>query len=137
MPTKSNRPLRLRPIPEGGHVVIVRGEEGSDDARRRSAERFRRRWPELGFYGLSGYFAEDEVTISDIVVSYLYSFLPTILVYEADALREAAFEVLPTFKAPHVTIAFEGLEEGLAVLAATPKQTREYDIRGRRIGNGR
>ena len=118
-------------------MVIVRGDEGSADARRGSAQRFRRRWPELGFYGLSGYFAEDDAAISDIVVSYLYSFLPVVLVYKTDALRAAGLEILPTFKAPHVTVAFEDLEEGLALLARTPRRTREYDDQGRRTDDGR
>lgn len=118
-------------------MVVVRGNEGSDDARRRSAQRLRRRRPELGSYGLSGYFAEDEAAISDIVVSYLYSFLPAVLVYKTDALRAAGLAILPTFKAPHVTVAFENLEEGLALLTRTPGETREYDFQGRRTDDGR
>lgn len=136
MPAKDRRPLRLRAIPQGEQVVIVRGDEGNDGARRRSAERFKRRWPELGQFGLSGYYAEDEDEISDIVVSYLYSF-PAVLVLKVDAVWAAGLEILPTFKAPHVTVAFEDLDEGLTALASAPRETRKYDGEGRRIDDGR
>ena len=50
---------------------------------------------------------------------------PILVVLAIDRLIDAGFEIVPTFRTPHVTIAFDGdLDAGLAVLVALGADAR-------------
>lgn len=73
----------------------------------RQAERFLRRYPGWGRYGLSAFSARGEAEIDDLSAAQLQSF-PRLGLFRVADLESAGFEVVPTFRTPHVTIAFTG-----------------------------
>lgn len=115
--------LRRRPLPVGAKVVLVRGDDLNPDSSRQQAEGFLRRWPDWQRYGLSAYYAEDDDAIADLAADQLERF-PLLRVYDPAALIGAGLEVVPTFRSPHVTLAFADLDAGLAAL-----ETVEHVIR--------
>lgn len=125
--------IRRRPIPGGAKVVVVRGDDATPDSDRSQATAFRRRFSDWGRFGLSAYYAEDDAAVDDLASDLLERF-PFLGVYEVVALLDAGFEVVPTFRSPHVTIAFTDLDEGLAALRAVAHLRRQnaYHVPGRR-----
>lgn len=115
--------LRHRPIPTGAKVVLVRGDDLAPDADRQQAETFLRRWPAWNRYGLSAYYAEDDDAVADLAADQLERF-PQLHLYDPVALVAAEIEVVPTFRSPHVTLAFADLEAGLAALNVVEHQIR-------------
>jgi hypothetical protein len=98
--------VRRAPIPSDA-VFVVRGDARNAVTDRLQAEAFLRRYPDWGRYGLSGYYARDDDEIDDLASDLLDRF-PALTVLRAHDLLPAGFEVVPTFRSPHVTIAFEG-----------------------------
>ena len=63
--------------------------------------------------------------IDDLAVDQLERFA-VLLVYRVAILTEAGIEVVPTFRTPHVTLAFHGdLDDGLARLALADHERRD------------
>lgn len=111
--------------------VVVRGDDLDPTLVRRQAEAFRRRFPDWGRYGLSAFYAADEPEIDDLGAAQLERF-PVLLVLRVADLRAAGLEVVPTFRTPHVTIAFTAeLDEGIAVLEALRVDRRANPYHGR------
>lgn len=103
--------------------MVVRGDDLDDGSDRRQAEAFLHRWPDWERFGLSAYYAEDEDAIVDLASDQLERF-PMLHVYSADALVAAGIEVVPTFRSPHVTLAFADLDAGLRTLRSLAHETR-------------
>lgn len=97
----------------GDAIVIVRGQPGDPNEARVLAEDFRRRFTAWGRWGLSAFYARGQGEIYDIALARLRGF-DTLRVYRVLVLEEHGFEVVPTFRSPHVTIAWAGtLDDGL------------------------
>jgi hypothetical protein len=63
--------------------------------------------------GIVCFYARSEDEVLDLGEDRLDAF-ETLFVYRVDDLIEARFEIVPTFRSPHVTIAFyNDLEEGI------------------------
>lgn len=99
----------------------MRGEVPPDSARR-LADRFRQRFPDWGRFGVSAFYARSDLEIDHLAYDRLASY-EILRVYPISALVEAGFEVVPTFRRPHVTISWrawtDGLDAGLELLART------------------
>lgn len=121
--------LRRRPIPAGAKVIVVRGDDDDPSSNRVQAETFRERYPDWGRFGLSAYYAEDEDAVDDLAADLLERF-PVLRLYEPGALEAAGVEVVPTFRAPHVTLAFRELEAGLHALETVPHDRRPNPYHG-------
>jgi hypothetical protein len=94
----------------------VRGDHLDPETSRYQAEDFLRRFPDWGRYGLSGYYARNDAEVNDLAADHLERF-PLLGVFAISDLQAAGFEIVPTFRSPHVTIAFAGdLEDALARL---------------------
>lgn len=67
---------------------------------------------------MSAYYAVDEADVDDLAADQLERF-PALSVLTIADLDGCGFEVVPTFRTPHVTVGFTGdLEARLAALAA-------------------
>jgi hypothetical protein len=111
-------------------TVLVRGEDGDHDATRRHAHAFLARFAHWGRYGLSAYHARNEAEIDDLASDQLERF-PLLGIYRIDSLREAGFDVVPTFRTPHVTIAFRGdVDDGIDRLLAARSELRPNPYHG-------
>ena len=109
--------VRQAPIPDDA-VLVVRGDDLNPPTARSQAVAFRQRFPDWGRWGLSGFYARSEAENDDIAADQLERF-PLLVVFEMGLLRAAGFDVVPTFRTPHVTIAFaDDLDSALARLAA-------------------
>jgi hypothetical protein len=89
----------------------------------RQAELFRRRFERWGRYGLSAFYARSDDEVLDLGEDRLEAF-ETLFVYSlADVLR-AGFDVVPTYRSPHVTITFyDDAADGVARLMAVTHRT--------------
>lgn len=115
--------IRTEPIPAGALVVVVRGDDaGADDAQQ--ATDFLRRFPDWGRYGLSAYYAETPDAIEALAEGQLERF-PFLLIYDPALLTAQGVEVVPTFRKPHVTLAFRDLDAGLATLGTVKHEHRK------------
>jgi len=104
---------------------VVRGDDLDPGTSRDQAESFLRRFPDWGRYGISAYFARDEAEVDDLASDQLERF-PVIAVFERAVLVKAGFEVVATFRTPHVTVAFSGeLERHLLALAGLQRRMVE------------
>lgn len=67
-------------------------------------------------------YARDEAEVDDLAGDQLERF-PVLAVFERAALANAGFEVVATFRTPHVTVAFSGDLEGhlLALARLRPR----------------
>lgn len=128
-PTPIDGPrIRRAPIPPEVEVV-VRGDAGRD-ADRTQAERFLRRYPSWGRYGLSAFYVHNEGEIEDLVATQLQRFARLGLFRIADLVARG-FEVVPTFRTPHITIAFSGdLESRLKDLESARLELRPNPYHG-------
>lgn len=121
--------IRRAPLP-ADVLVVVRGEDLLDDDSATQAERFRRRFPDWGRWGLSALYAESDADVDELGAGPLRRF-PFLAIYTLVALEAAGFEVVPTFRTPHVTIAFVGeLEVGLERLRAAVHEQRPNPYHG-------
>jgi hypothetical protein len=115
-PDQSGFPrFRRRNIPRHARVVLVRGDANDPEIDRTQAQDFFDRYPNWGRFGLSAYYAEDDAAIDDLASDLLERF-EELLVYPLAVLVGAGFEVVATFRTPHVTIAFTDLDRGLRLL---------------------
>ena len=97
--------IRQADIP-GDAFLVVRGEDVDDlEVSVRQAGLFRRRYPDWGRFGLSGYYARSMDEVFDLGVDALERF-PVLAVFRMSDLVAVGFEIVPTFRTPHVTIAF-------------------------------
>jgi hypothetical protein len=88
----------------------------------RQAQRFLRLFPDWGRYGLSAYYARDETDVDDLARDQLERF-SHMAIFDLVQLEDGGFEVVPTFRTPHVTIAFAGdLQKRLDHLGALVKE---------------
>ena len=130
MPDSQRYPrLRRRDIPRHAKVVLVRGDNDDPEIDRTQAQDFIERYPRWGRFGLSAYYAEDEAGVDDLAFDLLERF-EQLLVYPLKSLLDAGFEVAPTFRPPHVTIAFTDLDRGLRLLAGTEHERRPNPYHG-------
>ena len=75
--------------------------------------------------GLSAFYARSEQEVDDLAADQLERF-PIVVVFGVMELIAAGFEVVATFRTPHVTIAFDGdLDEALAELLRRGVDRRE------------
>jgi hypothetical protein len=105
-------------------LLVVRGVASIEpETSIRQATLFRRRFPGWGRYGLSAFYARSDDEVLDLAEDRLDSF-HTLFVYALADVRLAGFEVVPTYRSPHVTIAFYD-EPGNAIarLLAVPHAT--------------
>lgn len=80
------------------------------------AEDFFDRFAGWGRWGVSAFYARGEIEVDDIASTRLRRF-GLVRVYRVSELLDAGFEVVPTFRTPHVTIAWVGgLDQGLEAL---------------------
>lgn len=121
--------FRRRPLPAGAAVVVVRGDDLGQDSDRRQAKAFRLRWPEWHRFGLSAYFAEDDDAIADLAADQLEPSRSSASTASATSLA-AGIEVVPTFRSPHVTLAFTDLDTGLSALQIVEHETRANPYHG-------
>lgn len=112
----NDRPrIRRAPIPDDA-VLVVRGDDLRPETARHQATTFRRRFAAWDRWGLSAFYARSEAEIDDLAGDQLERFAVLVVILIADLLT-AGFEVVPTFRTPHVTIAFTGnVDTGLARL---------------------
>ena len=90
---------------------------------RRQAELFRRRFEQWGRYGLSAFYARSDDEVLDLGEDRLDAFA-TLFVYRLTDVIDAGFEVVPTYRSPHVTITFyDDVESGVARLLAVTHRT--------------
>jgi hypothetical protein len=121
--------IRRTPLPDDA-VIVVRGEDLVDDDAVAQAERFRRRFPDWGRWGLSAMFAESDADVAELGAGPLRRF-PILAIYTVDDLETAGFEVVPTFRTPHVTIAFVGeVDDGLERLRSAVHEHRPNPYHG-------
>jgi hypothetical protein len=105
--------IRRAPIPDDAWLVVRGLASLEPETSIRQARLFRRRYAAWGRWGLSAFYARSEDEVLDLGEDRLDAF-ETLFVYRVDDLIEARFEIVPTFRSPHVTIAFyNDLEEGI------------------------
>ncbi|MGH9081895.1 MAG: hypothetical protein ACRDWN_00980 [Acidimicrobiales bacterium] len=80
----------------------------------RQARIFSARYPAWGRSGLSGFIVRSEDEIIDLGADRLVRF-PRLFAFELDVLVAAGFDVVPTFRSPHVTIVFKEPPEAAIV----------------------
>jgi len=121
--------IRRTQLPSGA-LIVVRGEDWIDEESVVQAERFRRRFPDWGRWGLSALFARGDDDVDDLGAGPLVRF-PVLGIYRVSALEAAGFEVVPTFRTPHVTIGFTGdLADGLKRLRGAVHEQRPNPYHG-------
>ena len=121
--------FRRREIPRGVSVVLVRGDADDPEIDRSQAQDFFDRYPAWGRFGLSAYYAEDDAGVDDLASDLLERF-EELLVYPLASLVSAGFEVVATFRTPHVTIAFSDLDRGLQLLDEVAHDVRPNPYHG-------
>lgn len=121
--------VRRAPIPPDA-VVVVRGDPGDAAITREQAEQFRRRYPDRGRWGLSAFYARNDEEIDDLAFDRLHQF-GQLRVYRVADLEAVGFELVPTFRSPHITVAWStDLLEGLVRFDATRHHARSNPYHG-------
>jgi hypothetical protein len=125
--------IRRAAIPDDA-VLVVRGDDLDPDTSRDQATSFLRRFPDWGRYGLSAYYARDDAEVDDLAGDQLERF-SVLAVFELATLVDAGFELVPTFRTPHVTVAFSGdLNERVLALAQLHPQILDNPYHDREPG---
>ena len=110
--------IRHAAVPDDAWLVVRGVASIEPETSRRQAELFRRRFAEWGRYGLSAYYARSDDEVLDLGKDRLDRFA-TLFVFRLADVIKAGFEVVPTFRSPHVTITFyDDLDTGVARLLA-------------------
>jgi hypothetical protein len=110
--------IRRASIPEDAWLVVRGLTSIEPETSIRQAELFRRRFSRWGRYGLSAFYARSDDEVLDLGEDRLDAF-ETLFVYRVFDLVEAGFEVVATYRSPHVTITFyDDVREGVARLMA-------------------
>lgn len=121
--------VRRAPIPPEA-VVVVRGDPDDDAITREQAEQFRRRYSDSGRWGLSAFYARNDEEVDHLAFDRLDQFAK-LRVYRVADLEAAGFELVPTFRTPHVTVAWStDLLDGLAQFDAVRHQARTNPYHG-------
>ncbi len=113
--------VRLTALPEAA-VLVVRGDALDPVVLRADALRFVRRYPAWGRYGVSAFAASDAAEVDVLCETRLERFA-TIVVFRSEELVASGIEVVPTFRAPHVTLAAADLELLVTRLLACQHET--------------
>jgi hypothetical protein len=122
-PATSSPRIRHAAIPADAWLVVRGIAEIEPETSRRQALLFRRRFDAWGRYGLSAFYARSDDEVLDIGEDRLEAFA-TLYVYHLDDVIAAGFEVVPTYRSPHVTIAFyDDVDAGVSRLLAVPHRT--------------
>lgn len=121
--------FRRQDIPREASVVLVRGDADDPEIDRTQAQDFFDRYPSWGRFGLSAYYAADDAAVDDLASDLLERF-EELLVYPLASLVSAGFEVVATFRTPHVTIAFSDLDRGLQLLDDVEHDARPNPYHG-------
>jgi hypothetical protein len=87
-------------------LLVVRGDELSSDILRSDAQRFHRRYPAWGKYGVSAFAAHDEVEVDVICETKLERFVEVVVI-ERSEIERIGIEIVPRFRRPHVTLAMK------------------------------
>jgi len=114
--------IRLAPLPSAA-VLVVRGDVLDPDVLRADATRFVKRYPGWGRYGVSGFLANDDAEVDVLCETRLERFA-TVVVFRVADLVAAGVDVVPTFGAPHVTLAAIELDALVDRLVACQHETR-------------
>ena len=111
--------IRRASIPDDAWLVVRGLASIEPETSIRQAELFRRRFAAWGRYGLSAFYARSDDEVLDLGEDRLDAF-ETLFIYRVVDVVEAGFEIVPTYRSPHVTITFyndllEGIERLMAV----------------------
>ena len=98
--------IRRAPLPADA-LIVVRGDDLIEGSSQLQAEEFRRRYSDWDRWGLSGFYACSDSDVDDLAGDQLERF-PLLRLYRPAVLEAAGFQIVPTFRTPHVTIAFDG-----------------------------
>lgn len=98
--------VRRAPLPADA-LIVVRGDDLIDGSSQLQAVDFRRRFPDWGRWGLSAFYARGDTDVDDLAADRLEHF-PVLRLYRPEVLEAAGFEIVATFRTPHVTLAFDG-----------------------------
>lgn len=98
--------VRRAPLPADA-LIVVRGDDLIDGSSQLQATDFRRRFPDWGRWGLSAFYARSDTDVDDLAADRLEHF-PVLRLYRPEVLEAVGFEIVPTFRTPHVTLAFDG-----------------------------
>lgn len=120
----SDRPrIRHAAIPSDAMLVVRGVAEIEPETSIRQARLFRRRFPVWRRFGLSAYYARSDDEVLDLGEDRLEAFETMFVDQLADVLA-AGFEVVPTYRSPHVTITFyDDVERGVARLLKVAHRT--------------
>lgn len=115
--------IRRAPIPADAWLVVRGVADSEPEVSLRQAELFRRRFERWGRYGLSAFYARSDDEVLDLGEDRLSTFA-TLFVYHLADVAGAGFDVVATFRSPHVTITFyDDLEAGVARLHGLAHRT--------------
>lgn len=122
-PDKGVPRVRRAAIPADARIVVRGVDDDEPGASIRQAKIFGARYAAWGRSGLSGFIVRSEDEIFDLGADRLVRF-PRCFAFELDVLAAAGFDVVATFRSPHVTIVFRE-PPGVAVvrLLALPHLT--------------
>ena len=113
--------------------MVMRGDELDPLILHADAERFFRRYPAWGRYGVSAYSAVDELEVDAICETKLERFALVVVIQRSE-LDRLGIEIVPTFRSPHVTLAHERLGplvEGLRSCEHRTIENRHHRREGR------
>lgn len=88
-------------------LLRVAAPHAIDGSSQLQAIDFRRRFPDWGRWRLSAFYARSDTDVDDLAADRLEHF-PVLRLYRPEVLEAAGFEIVPTFRTPHVTLAFDG-----------------------------
>jgi hypothetical protein len=112
--------IRHAAIPDDAWLVVRGVSSIEPETSRRQAELFRRRFEGWGRYGLSAFYARSDDEVLDLGEDRLEAFA-TLFVYRLTDVIDVGFEVVPTYRSPHVTITFyDDVDAGVARRLAVP-----------------
>jgi hypothetical protein len=114
--------IRRAPLPDNV-VLVVRGDVLDADVLRTDAARFARRYPRLGWLGVSAFYAANDSEVDALCQTKLSRFADVVLFQRTD-LDGARIRIVGTFRTPHVTLAAEQVETLVARLLNCPHTTR-------------
>ena len=115
--------IRHAAVPQDAWLVGRGVDSIEPETSRRQAELFRRRFERWGRYGLSAFYARSDDEVLDLGEDRLDAFA-TLFVYRLADVIAAGFEVVPTYRSPHVTITFyDDVDTGVARLLAVSHRT--------------
>jgi hypothetical protein len=124
--------IRRAAIPDDA-LLVVRGVASFEpETSVRQATLFRRRFPGWGRFGLSAFYGRSDDEVLDIGEDRLDAF-EALFVYQLRDVLAAGFDVVPTYRSPHVTITFyDDVEVGVARLfEVSPRVVRNPGYRRR------